>query len=458
MCNRLSTSGRAALLAAVASLPGISASQAQTPLGKKGGSDNVELVAHLPLSGYFTVAGVDIEQELARPYVYVSGFAEYAGFTVISVKEPHDPKVVYEWKFPGRENRVGLAGENGRYFKLHGRYYYAKTVQYQRGTPGDDLGLIVFDVTGLPDGSTVREVARIAEEGPRVVHVFPYRHSDGRTLLVTTPTAGPYAQIFDAAKLLSGPASDALVGVVPVPETPLKNVVRGYHDTYVAYDPATRQDKLYGAGAAGFHVFDITRPAEPQYLFSMSGGRGVVASGHTVIATPDARYAVGTVERQFWPVMVFDMTPGLRGETKNIAQPVGAWTADWQDASHIVDVRWPYVFVAAFEDGLQIFNMVDPKNPTTEGWYYTCACAHRMGWGGFTNQQGTSVLNGAADIDIRNADGLIVMTDYTSGFWAFRLEGFDGWNGRHWKVPNVSTEQDWDAGPVPAAPREVSSG
>ncbi len=107
MCNRLSTSGRAALLAAVASLPGISASQAQTPLGKKGGSDNVELVAHLPLSGYFTVAGVDIEQELARPYVYVSGFAEYAGFTVISVKEPHDPKVVYEWKFPGRENRVG---------------------------------------------------------------------------------------------------------------------------------------------------------------------------------------------------------------------------------------------------------------------------------------------------------------------------------------------------------------
>ena len=39
----------------------------------------------------------------------------------------------------------GLAGENGRYFKLNSRYYYAKTFQYEPKTPDDSLGLMVFD-------------------------------------------------------------------------------------------------------------------------------------------------------------------------------------------------------------------------------------------------------------------------------------------------------------------------
>ena len=39
---------------------------------------------------------------------------------------------------------------------------------------------------------------------------------------------------------------------------------------------------------------------------------------------------------------------------------------------------------------------------------------------------------------------------YTSGLWLFHLEGFDGWNGRQWRQPNISTEQDWDRGPVTA--------
>ena len=112
-----------------------------------------------------------------------------------------------------------------------------------------------------------------------------------------------------------------------------------------------------------------------------------------------------------------------------ISEPVGAWTPDWRDASHIVDIRWPYVFVAAFEGGLQIFNLFEPKNPVIWGWYYTCACWHQQGRGG------SSVLNGAADIDVRNADGLIVMTDCTSGFWAFRLKGSTAGTAHTGKCP-----------------------
>ena len=56
---------------------------------------------------------------------------------------------------------------------------------------------------------------------------------------------------------------------------------------------------------------------------------------------------------------------------KTISRPIGAWTADWQNLAHNHEVRWPYVFVSAYEDGLQVFNMMDPTNPYTVGYYDT---------------------------------------------------------------------------------------
>jgi len=31
----------------------------------------------------------------------------------------------------------------------------------------------------------------------------------------------------------------------------------------------------------------------------------------------------------------------------------------------------------------------------------------------------------------------------TTGFWAFRMEGFSGWSGTDWGVPDVSSAQKW---------------
>ena len=59
-----------------------------------------------------------------------------------------------------------------------------------------------------------------------------------------------------------------------------------------------------------------------------------------------------------------------------------------------------------------------------------------------------NIYNGAWGVDVRNADGLIVVSDENSGFWAFRLEGFQGWNGNDWAMPNISSAQFWDDGPV----------
>ena len=55
-----------------------------------------------------------------------------------------------------------------------------------------------------------------------------------------------------------------------------------------------------------------------------------------------------------------------------------------------------------------------------------------------------NVYDGAWGVDVRNADGLIVVSDQSTGFWALKMDGFDGWNGEDWGVPNISSGQDWD--------------
>ncbi len=415
---------------------------------KVGGSKNVELLSHIPLGGFFRVTDIEMEQELDRPYVYVSQAREHAGFSIIDVSEPEKAHVIYRWTIEDVDLHQGLGGMDGKHFKTDGKYYYVQSTQFQQGGPDADLGAVVFDVTGLPDASKVKEVGRIrAPETPGGFHnIFTYKHSSGRVLLVTT-VRSPWANVYDMDKFLDGDREQGLIGTIPAPETGFGP--GGYHDFYIGYDPATGKDKFYGAGRGGYYVYDITTPESPELLFSMTGTPGVTG-GHTFTPTPDGKYAVTESEYQYAPLRIFDIQPGQRGERRNIRRPIGAWTADWRALAHNHEVRWPYVFVSAYEDGLQIFNMMDPENPITVGWYYTYDGPHQRGYGGSqaTNYMGTSVMNGAFGVDVRNVDGLIVISDSATGFWLFRLEGFQGWNGEDWGMPNISSVQDWDRGPV----------
>jgi hypothetical protein len=55
-------------------------------------------------------------------------------------------------------------------------------------------------------------------------------------------------------------------------------------------------------------------------------------------------------------------------------------------------------------------------------------------------------VNGAVGADVRNRDGVIAVADANSGIWLLRLDGFGGWKGDDWGVPNVSSVQDWNRG------------
>ena len=431
----------AIFMPAVVFLPGTPAVHSEEWTADNPGSPNIKVISHLPLGPRLNVSDIDVEQELDRPYAYVGrmvyGTEGDRGMDIIDISDPANPKRIYKWRIENQDLHLGNGGMDVKHFKWKGRYYVVQSLQFKQGGPDADLGAVVLDVTGLPDPSKVKEVARIrAPDLPEGFHnIFVYKHTNGRVLLFTTVT-GPFTHVYDLGYVVEGYHDDMLVAKVPLPDASRER--SGYHDFYVGYHKDTGQDRFYGGGTGGYYIYNVTDLEEPQLVVSLTGISGV-RSGHTFTPTSDGRYVVAETEYQYAPLRIFDLKPALDGEVENINRPIGAWTANWKHLAHNHEIRWPYVFVSGYLDGLQIFSLMDPKNPVTVGYYDTYL--------GPPNTDRTAVFNGAFGVDVRNADGLIVVSDMTTGFWAFRMDGFQGWNGADWGVPNTSSAQDWETGP-----------
>ena len=166
-------------------------------------SRNVKLIAHLPMGGPFYSNDIEFEQEASRPYVYVSGRSHY-GFKVVSTKDPNRVQEIYRWTIADPQVHVGRATAPA-YFKIGSRYYLVQSFQFRQGGADADLGAVVMDMTGLPDTSTVKEVARLRySEYPGGFHeIYSYKHSDGRALLFAQVSA-PWVNVYDMAKVAAG--------------------------------------------------------------------------------------------------------------------------------------------------------------------------------------------------------------------------------------------------------------
>ena len=407
------------------------------------GSDNITVEGHIPLGARMSVTDLEIEQELTRPFAYVGRAAILEegpkGMDIIDISNPAAPKVLLRWRLEDQELHMNRGGMDVKYFKWNGRYYVVQSFEFAQG-PDSDLGAVVFDVTGLPDPNAVSEVARIRiPEHPGGFHnIFIYKHSNGRPLLLTTVRAGN-AHVYDLGLIVDGQLDEALIAKIPLPEVPGRSSrYTSYHDLYAAWHPDTEQDRFYGGGTGGYYIYDITDLDNPQLKITLTGVSGV-DWGHTFTPSPDGRYVVGEAEYQYAPLRIFDLKPALDGEVTNIREPISAWTANWKNLVHNHEVRWPYVFVSGYLDGLQVFSLMDPLNPQTVAYYDTYVGPPTNEW--------IAVINGAFGVDVRNADGLIVISDMTTGFWTFRMDGFNGWNGEHWGQPNISSVQDWSEDP-----------
>ena len=405
------------------------------------GSSNIDVLGHLPLGAALSVLDMDIEQEMSRPYAYVArarlGLAGPRGTDIISIENPERPELLYEWRIEDQELHLGAGGMDVKHFKVNGRYYVVQSLQFGQGGPDSDLGAVVLDVTGLPDPSTVREVARIREPLlPGGFHnIFVYKHSDGRVLLFAT-VSGPFANVYDLGRVVQGAtAEEALAGRVPNPQSEASGSGRGYHDFYVGYHPDTDEDRFYGGGGGGYYIIDVSDLSDPQVRITLTGISGITG-GHTFTPSPDGRYVVAEAEYEFAPLRFFDLKPALDGEVTNIRSPISGWTPNYKNVVHNHEVRWPWLFVSGYLDGLQVVNLQDPTNPLTVGYYDTYI--------GPRTDVINPIFNGAFGVDVRNVDGLIVISDMSTGLWTFRMDGFQGWNGAQWGYPDISSVQKWD--------------
>ena len=172
-----------AVVAIALALPSADAAAQWT--AEKPGSGNITVLSHLPLGPRLSVSDIDLEQELDRPYAYVGrmvyGVEGDKGIDIIDLHDPTNPKRIYTWRIEDQDLHLGTGGMDVKHFKWNGRYYVVQSLQFGQGGPDPDLGGVVLDVTGLPDPSTVKEVARIrSPDTPGGFHnIFVYKHSNG---------------------------------------------------------------------------------------------------------------------------------------------------------------------------------------------------------------------------------------------------------------------------------------
>jgi len=425
------------------------------------GTENMEVIGRFHTDDGLEISytDVEIEQEQDRPYAYLARvLGPTKGMDIVSIEDPANPELLYQWVIEDPELHIGLGGMDTKYFKHDGRYYVIQSLQFFGG-PDTDLGAVVFDVTGLPDASTVREVGRIRADTPTGFHnIWAYKHSSGTPIMVAT-TSGPHANLYDLSAFLDGAEDYGLIGQVPWPSTamdsPYGSMV-GYHDFYVAWDPESERDILYGSGLDGYYIYDITDLENPELITSIVGVMGVTIA-HTLTATPDAKIGVGQTEYKYSPIRIYDLDQGIHGGQERITSEISAWTRNYKALSHNNEMRYPYVFVSSYKDGIDIFDISDPENPEGVAYYDTYFGPEKAGLAndlGLSsgNPVGESDFNGAFGIDVRNYDGLIVVTDMVTGLWVMKMDGFDGWHGSDHGMPNISSVQDWDHGPQGLVP------
>jgi hypothetical protein len=429
---------------------------------QKTGTENMEIIGRFHTDDGLEISytDVEIEQEPGRPYAYLArALGPTMGVDIVSLEDASRPELLHQWRIEDPELHIGLGGMDTKSFKHDGRYYVIQSMQFMGG-PDAELGAVVLDVTGLPDASTVREAGRIrAADTPGGFHnIFAYKHSSGTPLLITT-TGGPHANVYDLASFLDGAEDHGLVGRIPWPSTAIETPfgsLQGYHDFYAAYEPASGRDLLYGSGLDGYYIYDITDPASPDLITSIVGVMGVTLA-HTLTATPDAKIGIGQTEYRYSPIRIYDLEGGIHGDQERITSELSAWTRNYKALSHNNELRYPYVFVSSYKDGIDIFDISDPENPVGVAYFDTYHGPEKAGLapdGGMStgNPVGESDFNGAFGIDVRNHDGLIVVSDMVTGLWLLRLDGFDGWHGADHGMPNISSVQDWDHGPMGLVP------
>ena len=365
------------------------------------GSRNIRVAGQIAIDG--GVRALVLDQELERPIAFVlSGEGELHG---VDVSDLANPAISFTVSAPDVHD-VAL-------FEHEGRSYLVSA--------GADL--VAYDVTSA---GSAEEVVRTSM--PEITsRVFGYKHSNGEALLWVAGAHSAFA--FVLADVLSGSVGANLV--LETPDHPGPG--EGFSDLFLGFEPESRRDLLYLAGAGGYYVYDVTDLDSPELTTAISSA--AVQRGRSIAPTPNGSHALTLASYRTAPMRIFDLS------VERVRTAAGAWTDNWQSELADVVVRWPFAFVAAMEEGLRVVNIYDPGAPYTDAWLRTVPASE------LTTAPLSRTARGVVRVEVRNHDGLIAAGDLDYGLWLLRLEAFSGWHGHNWGLPHVSEEQDWNQGP-----------
>ncbi|MCH8317315.1 MAG: choice-of-anchor B family protein [Bacteroidetes bacterium] len=133
------------------------------------------------------------------------------------------------------------------------------------------------------------------------------------------------------------------------------------HDAYVKNDTAYCSN-----GMAGLFIFDLTNPASPQLLGSLTTYPDQDYN-HSGWLTGDGNYYVFTDEAPAMDVKIYDVSD----KSNMIYFSQFNSGVDSLSMAHNVIVKDNYVYCSYYHDGLQIFDISDPANPVNVGFYDT---------------------------------------------------------------------------------------
>ncbi len=253
----------------------------------------------------------------------------------IDVTDPTNPTLVQTFKGTGRSI--------WRDVKSFGNYVY---VVHDNNETNDSEGLWVFNVSNIGSGS-IQDLGFFENDFKRAHNIF-IDEQHQRLYVAGSNTEYNGLIVYD----ISGGTPQLITSV---------QIGAYIHDLYV------RDHIAYlSLGNSGLYVFDMTNPNSPQYMDDFTGLSGY---NHSSWGTEDNNYLVTAYETSDKPLVILDISnPSNMTYITQFKYPLLA-PNHTDNIAHNPLIKGDYAYVSYYEDGVEIFDISDPNNPTIAGYY-----------------------------------------------------------------------------------------
>ncbi len=343
-------------------------------------SENVELLSHIPLSGFPSNPSTGND---CWGYVSPSG-REYAlmgvrnAMVVVEITDPSNPVIVQSISHTNT-----LWGD----VKVYGEYCYVV----------NDLGGGGMDVIDLSnvDSGVVTLVQRFTGGGLSTSHDVTIDTDSGFAYLCGSNLNGGRIVAID----LADPENPVIVGQISSAQG------AGVHDaqavTYTEGPFAGREIIFAAVGGTGLDIYDVTDKSD---MFRMSRTTYPNLSfAHQCWASEDRQYVYLDDELDgVNETVIFDIS--------DLNDPVvaGAYNSGVAATDHNLYVHDGFIYEAEYTAGLRIFDASDPLAPVQVGWFDTFPANDNSGF------------DGAWSVYPFFPSGIVIISDMSGGLFVVK--------------------------------------